>query len=86
MLVLSRRPNETLVIDGGIRITVVSIRGNQVRLGIEAPDSVRIYREELHSPVRFGECGETSASIKAPAHEIGVQPNVQEMHLTRPSG
>lgn len=47
MLVLSRTRNETIVIDGDIRIMVVDIRGNQVRLGIEAPDSVRIVREEL---------------------------------------
>jgi carbon storage regulator len=47
MLVLSRKLNETIVINGDIRIMVVAIRGNQVRLGIEAPDSVGIFREEL---------------------------------------
>ena len=47
MLVLSRKRNQTIVIDGDIRITVVSIQGNQVRLGIEAPDSVGIVREEI---------------------------------------
>ena len=47
MLVLSRRPDESLIIDGGIRITVLGIRGNQVRLGIDAPSEVRVYREEL---------------------------------------
>jgi len=47
MLVLSRKSNERIVIDGHIRITVVGIRGNQVRLGIEAPDGVKVYREEL---------------------------------------
>jgi carbon storage regulator len=50
MLVLSRKLNEAIVIDGGIRITVVAFRGNQVRLGIEAPDSVRVLREELCDP------------------------------------
>jgi carbon storage regulator len=47
MLVLSRKLNESIVIDGDIRVTVVSIHGNQVRLGTEAPESVRIFREEL---------------------------------------
>lgn len=47
MLVLSRKLNETIIIDGNIRITVVGLRGNQVRLGIDAPDSVGIFREEL---------------------------------------
>ena len=47
MLVLSRKLNETIIINGDIRITVVGIRGNHVRLGIEAPDSVGIFRQEL---------------------------------------
>jgi len=47
MLVLARRRNEGIVIGEGITITVVEIRGNQVRLGIEAPKQVRILREEL---------------------------------------
>lgn len=54
MLVLSRKPNETIVIDGGIRITVAGIRGNQVRLGIEAPLSVAVLREELFAPIHAG--------------------------------
>jgi carbon storage regulator len=47
MLVLSRKLNETIVINGNIRVTVVGLRGNQVRLGIEAPDSIAIFRQEL---------------------------------------
>jgi carbon storage regulator len=47
MLVLSRRTNESIIVDGDIRITIVGIRGHHVRTGIEAPDSVRIIREEL---------------------------------------
>jgi len=48
MLVLSRKLNESIVIDGHIRITVVGLRGNHVRIGIEAPNSVRVMREELY--------------------------------------
>lgn len=47
MLVLSRKVNEKIVIDGGIVITVVKVEGGQVRLGIEAPNHVKVYREEL---------------------------------------
>lgn len=47
MLVLSRKLNESIVIDGNIRVTVVGIRGSQVRLGIEAPSFVSIFRDEL---------------------------------------
>jgi len=47
MLVLSRKVNEQIIIGDNIRMTVVSIRGNQVRLGFEAPQSVPIFRDEL---------------------------------------
>lgn len=47
MLVLSRKLNEKIVIDGGIVITVVKVDRNQVRLGIEAPGDVSVFREEI---------------------------------------
>lgn len=47
MLVLSRKLGETIVIDGEIRVTVVKIDRNQIRIGIEAPKHVSIYREEI---------------------------------------
>lgn len=47
MLVLTRKINQRILIGDNIRVTVVAVRGNQVRVGIEAPDDVRIFREEL---------------------------------------
>lgn len=48
MLVLTRRPEESLVFpDVGITVVVCSVDGNRVRLGIEAPDSIRVFRDEL---------------------------------------
>lgn len=52
MLVLSRKLNETIIINNNIRVTVVGIRGSQVRIGIEAPPEVGIYRQELTSHSR----------------------------------
>jgi carbon storage regulator len=54
MLVLSRKLNESIIIDGDIRITIVGIRGNHVRIGIEAPGSVPILREELQDRAGCG--------------------------------
>ena len=51
MLVLSRKPSETIVFpELGITVRVVEIRGNQVRLGLEAPADVKIVRAELLHP------------------------------------
>jgi carbon storage regulator len=47
MLVLSRKVNEKIVIDGGIVVTVVKIEGGQVRLGIEAPEHIKVLRQEI---------------------------------------
>ena len=47
MLVLSRKKSETVVIDDRIRVMVVEIRGDKVRLGFSAPNDVKIHREEI---------------------------------------
>jgi carbon storage regulator len=47
MLILSRKPGDAIIIDGGIRVVVLACDGGGVRLGIEAPRSVGIVREEI---------------------------------------
>jgi len=47
MLILSRKPGDAILIDGGIRIVVLAADGSGVRIGIEAPPSVGIVREEI---------------------------------------
>ncbi len=47
MLALARKVNETIVINNDIEITLLEIKGDQVKLGIEAPKSVPIYRKEI---------------------------------------
>jgi carbon storage regulator len=52
MLVLTRKIGETIAIDDHIKITVVQIKGKQVRLGIEAPKETRVYREEIYKAIQ----------------------------------
>ncbi|HEX2949550.1 MAG TPA: carbon storage regulator CsrA [Armatimonadota bacterium] len=47
MLVLTRKTGQSIVIDGGIEITVLEVRGEQVRLGIAAPREIKVNRKEL---------------------------------------
>ena len=51
MLVLSRRPSETIHIGNNITVTVLAVRGNQVRLGIHAPEDIPIHREEVYQRI-----------------------------------
>jgi carbon storage regulator len=52
MLILSRKLNEQIVIGDGIVVTVVAIRGGNVRLGIEAPADVPVHRREIYETLR----------------------------------
>jgi len=61
MLVLSRKLNEKIVIDGGIVVTVVKIDRNQVRIGIEAPGHIPVFREEILPAARANRAAETVA-------------------------
>ncbi len=51
MLVLSRKKNESVVINDNISIVVVEIRGDKVRLGIEAPKDVSVHRKEIYDAI-----------------------------------
>ena len=52
MLVLSRKKNESIVINNDITIVVVEIRGDKVRLGVEAPSEVPVHRQEVYDAIR----------------------------------
>ncbi len=53
MLVLTRRPNESIIIANNIKITVVSVGPGRVKLGIEAPPDVRVDRQEIHEKIEM---------------------------------
>lgn len=54
MLILSRRAGESFLIGDNIRITVLSARGNQVRIGIDAPKDTPVHREEVYQRMQQG--------------------------------
>jgi carbon storage regulator len=52
MLVLSRKKDESIIINDHIRVTVVEIRGDKVRLGIEAPKDISVHRREVYEAIQ----------------------------------
>lgn len=52
MLILSRKPNESVVIDGCILVTIVRVEGEVVKLGIEAPKHVPVHRREVYEEIQ----------------------------------
>ncbi|MGB0474073.1 MAG: carbon storage regulator CsrA [Porticoccaceae bacterium] len=52
MLILTRRVGETLVIGDDVNVTVLGVRGNQVRLGVNAPKEVAVHREEIYQRIQ----------------------------------
>jgi len=90
MLVLSRKLNETIVIDGDIRVTVVGIHGGRIRLGIQAPSSVGVHREEvLIAREQETSCAPSRPSMGYPTasdysdREIGARPDTTYLAETR---
>lgn len=74
MLVLSRREAQSIVIGGNVIVTVVSVRGDHVRLGIEAPRSVTVHRKEV------------AVAIEAANREALAAEDLDPSALPRPSG
>jgi carbon storage regulator len=73
MLVLSRKKNESIVINNDITVTVVEIRGDKVRLGIVAPKEVPVHRQEVFDAIHGKEGGASAPSTVAvkPANPSG---------------
>ena len=62
MLILTRRVGETVMIGGEVTVTVLGVKGNQVRLGINAPKDVAVHREEIFERIKAEQEGGLPAS------------------------
>jgi len=77
MLILTRRVSETLMIGDEVTVTVLGVKGNQVRIGINAPKNVAVHREEIYQRIRAEHEGTPlSAAESASPHPASPDPQV----------
>ncbi len=58
MLILTRRVGETLMIGDDVTVTVLGVKGNQVRIGVNAPRDISVHREEIYERIKAEQAGE----------------------------
>ena len=69
MLILTRRIGETLTIGDNVQVTVLGVKGNQVRLGVNAPKEIPVHREEIYQRIQKEK--ETNAAHPLPRSDTG---------------
>ena len=69
MLILTRRIGETVVIGNDVDVTVLGVKGNQVRIGVKAPKEIAVHREEIYQRI----CQEQNGNGHAKIGEVAIE-------------
>ena len=87
MLILTRRVGETVVVGDEVTVTVLGVKGNQVRWGINAPKRVPVHREEIYERIKREELDESDDKQKvATENAAATAVDAQNHRMPRPHG
>jgi carbon storage regulator len=73
MLILSRKINEKIMIGEDVSVSIIEIRGDQVRLGVDAPKSVKVYRQEVFDAIKAENKAAAASTPVFPEFDLGAQ-------------
>jgi carbon storage regulator len=73
MLILSRKTNEKIMIGDDISVSIIEIRGDQVRIGVDAPKTVKVFRQEVFDAIKAENKAAADSSPVLPELDFGAQ-------------
>ncbi len=86
MLILSRKLNERIMIGDDIELSIVEIRGDQVKVGIDAPKDVKVYRREVYEAIQEENRAAAQTGIRLPTLEKMIKERDDQHDESPPSG
>ena len=76
MLILSRKINEKIMIGDDISVSIIEIRGDQVRIGVDAPKSVKVFRQEVFDAIKAENKAAAQSNVELPVLNIDAKREV----------
>jgi len=86
MLILSRRVNEKIMIGDDVSVSIIEIRGDQVRVGVDAPKTVKVYRQEVFDSIKAENKAAAESKPVLPIVDFGAPQQEKAINITKGLG